>query len=69
LRGPLAAACDFTFKDGGVPYGCAACEVEIDPETGSTEIVRYRAVDDVGRVINPMILHGQTHGAIAQGAG
>ena len=69
LRGPLAAECDHTFKDGGYPYGCAVCEVEIDPQTGTTEIVRYAAVDDVGRAINPMILHGQTHGAIAQGVG
>jgi carbon-monoxide dehydrogenase large subunit len=69
LRGPLAAECDHTFHDGGYPYGCAVCEVEIDPDTGTTEIVRYSAVDDVGRAINPMILHGQTHGAIAQGVG
>jgi carbon-monoxide dehydrogenase large subunit len=69
LRGPLAAECDHTFTDGGYPYGCAVCEVEIDPDTGTTEIVRYCAVDDVGRAINPMILHGQTHGAIAQGVG
>jgi carbon-monoxide dehydrogenase large subunit len=69
LRGPLAAECDHLFKEGGYPYGCAVCEVEIDPDTGVTEIVRYSAVDDVGRAINPMILHGQTHGAIAQGVG
>jgi carbon-monoxide dehydrogenase large subunit len=69
LRGPLAAQCDHTFTDGGYPYGCAVCEVEIDPDTGTTEIMRYCAVDDVGRAINPMILHGQTHGAIAQGVG
>src|SRR6266702_739391 len=69
LRGPLAAECDHTFRDGGFPYGCAVCEVEIDPLTGATEIVRYCAVDDVGRAINPMILHGQTHCAIAQGVG
>jgi carbon-monoxide dehydrogenase large subunit len=69
LRGPLSAECDHSFTDGGYPYGCAVCEVEIDPATGNTEIVRYAAVDDVGRAINPMILHGQTHGAIAQGVG
>jgi aerobic carbon-monoxide dehydrogenase large subunit len=69
LRGPHAAECDHTFKDGGYPYGSAVCEVEIDLQTGATEIVRYCAVDDVGRAINPMILHGQTHGAIAQGVG
>jgi aerobic carbon-monoxide dehydrogenase large subunit len=69
LRGPLSAEHDEVFKLGGFPYGCHVCEVEIDPDTGSTDIVRYAAVDDVGRAINPMILHGQTHGGIAQGVG
>jgi carbon-monoxide dehydrogenase large subunit len=69
LRGPLSAEHDETFKLGGFPYGSHACEVEIDPETGAIEIVRYSAVDDVGRAVNPMILHGQTHGGITQGVG
>src|SRR5499427_2778001 len=69
LRGPLAAQSDVSFTAGGYPYGCATCEVEIDPSTGAVEIVRYCATDDVGRAINPMILHGQTHGGIAQGVG
>jgi carbon-monoxide dehydrogenase large subunit len=69
LRGPLAAESDQSFTDGGYPYGCAVCEVEVEPDTGAVEIVRYSAVDDVGRAVNPMILHGQTHGAIAQGVG
>jgi carbon-monoxide dehydrogenase large subunit len=43
--------------------------VEVDPETGTVEIVRYTTVDDCGRAVNPMILHGQTHGGIAQGVG
>jgi len=51
------------------PNGTAICEVEIDPETGVTDIVRYTSIDDVGRCINPLIVHGQTHGAIAQGVG
>jgi carbon-monoxide dehydrogenase large subunit len=51
------------------PNGCHICEVEIDPETGTVEIVRYHIVDDVGRVINPMILDGQIHGGVAQGLG
>jgi len=51
------------------PYGTQVCEVEVDPDTGAVEIVRYAAVDDVGRAINPMIVHGQTHGGIAQGVG
>ena len=41
----------------------------MDPETGAVELVRYTAVDDVGRAINPMIVHGQTHGAVVQGLG
>jgi len=69
LRGPLAAAHTETVRAGGFPYGCQVCEVEVDPETGVVEIVRLAAVDDVGRAINPMILHGQTHGGIAQGIG
>jgi carbon-monoxide dehydrogenase large subunit len=51
------------------PNGCHACEVEIDPETGEVFVERYAVVDDVGRVINPMICHGQIEGALAQGIG
>ena len=51
------------------PNGCHVCEVEIDPETGVVDIDRYAVVDDVGRVINPMICHGQIEGALAQGIG
>jgi carbon-monoxide dehydrogenase large subunit len=69
LRGPLAAESDVSFTAGGYPYGTAVCEVEIEPDTGAIEMVRYAAIDDVGRAINPMILHGQTHGGIAQGVG
>ncbi len=69
LRGPLGAECQEVMQHPGYPYGAQVCEVEIDPDTGAVEVVRYSAVDDVGRAINPMILHGQTHGGIAQGAG
>jgi carbon-monoxide dehydrogenase large subunit len=51
------------------PNGCHACEVEIDPETGAARLTRYAVVDDVGRVMNGMLLEGQIHGAIVQGAG
>jgi len=51
------------------PNGCHVCELEVDPETGVVEIDRYVVVDDVGRVINPMICHGQIEGALAQGIG
>jgi carbon-monoxide dehydrogenase large subunit len=69
LRGPLAATCDETVHLGAFPYGCHVCEVEIDPETGHTDIVAYAAVDDVGRAINPLILRGQSHGGAVQGIG
>ena len=67
--GALAAAADNEMHDPVFPNGCAVCEVEVDPETGWVDLKRYAAVDDVGRCINPMIVHGQTHGGIAQGVG
>ena len=51
------------------PNGCHICELEIDKETGVVELVRYYVVDDVGTILNPMLLHGQIHGGVAQGAG
>ena len=51
------------------PNGTAICEVEIDPDTGALALTRYASIDDVGRCINPLIVDGQTHGAIAQGVG
>ena len=65
----LRVVSDNEMHDPVFPNGCAVCECEVDPETGSVEITRYTAVDDVGRCINPMIVHGQTHGGIAQGIG
>ena len=55
---------NFTF-----PAGCYICEVEIDPDTGQTDIVQFVAADDFGNIINPMIVEGQVHGGIAQGIG
>jgi carbon-monoxide dehydrogenase large subunit len=55
---------NFTF-----PAGCHICEVEIDPETGTTHIASWVAVDDFGTVVNPMIVEGQVHGGVAQGIG
>lgn len=55
---------NFTF-----PAGAYICEVEIDPGTGKTDIVDFVAVDDFGRLINPMIVEGQVHGGLAQGIG
>jgi carbon-monoxide dehydrogenase large subunit len=51
------------------PNGCHICEVEIDCDTGKVDIVRYSVVDDFGTMLNPLILHGQVHGGVAQGAG
>jgi aerobic carbon-monoxide dehydrogenase large subunit len=51
------------------PFGAYICEVEIDADTGATEIVRFTAVDDVGTIINPMLVEGQVHGGIAHGVG
>jgi len=51
------------------PNGCAACEVEVDPDTGRVHVSRYASIDDVGRCINPMTVDGQTHGSIAHGVG
>ncbi|HAT28456.1 MAG TPA: carbon monoxide dehydrogenase, partial [Gammaproteobacteria bacterium] len=51
------------------PAGTHICEVEIDPETGVTQITKFTAVDDFGNIINPMIVEGQVHGGIAQGIG
>lgn len=60
-----------TQKVGGPswPNSCHVCEVEVDPDTGVTEIVKYTTLDDVGRVVNPMIVAGQVHGGIAQAVG
>jgi carbon-monoxide dehydrogenase large subunit len=69
LRGPLRGQSDETVNLAAFPYGCHVCEVEVDPETGAAEIVRYSAVDDCGRAVNPMIVHGQVHGGIVQGVG
>jgi len=69
LRGPLAGVGDETLPVPSFPYGSQICEVEVDVETGAVEIVGLVAVDDVGRAVNPMILHGQSHGGIAQGVG
>jgi carbon-monoxide dehydrogenase large subunit len=69
LRGPLSAEATFTGRIPAYPTGAAVCEVEVDPDTGMTEIRRYSSVDDGGQAINPLILHGQVHGGVAQGVG
>ena len=69
LKGPLAATADETIRIPAFPNGCHVCEVEVDEETGGVDLVRYSAIDDVGRAINPMIVDAQTHGGIVQGLG
>src|SRR5262252_907313 len=69
LADGLAVVTDNEMHDPVFPNGCALCEVEVDPDTGEVAITRYACVDDVGRCINPLIVHGQTHGAIVQGVG
>ena len=69
LGSTLAAATMHENPAFAFANGCAACELEIDPETGAVEIVAWTMVDDSGRSVNPMIVHGQMHGAVAQGIG
>jgi carbon-monoxide dehydrogenase large subunit len=65
----LRATALFTPPNPTFPNGCHICEVEIDPETGVIRLCGYWAVDDFGRVLNPMLVDGQMHGGIAQGLG
>jgi carbon-monoxide dehydrogenase large subunit len=65
----LTADQDFAPKGETYPFGTHICVVEIDPETGFLEVIRYLTVDDCGKVINPLIVEGQVHGGIAQGMG
>jgi carbon-monoxide dehydrogenase large subunit len=65
----LTATVIYRAQVANFPNGCHICEVEIDIETGAASIARYFVVDDVGTVLNPMLLHGQIHGGVVQGAG
>jgi aerobic carbon-monoxide dehydrogenase large subunit len=65
----LVESGEFTPTAVTFPNGTHICEVEIDPETGVTEIVRYSAVEELGRVLNPMLVSGQIHGGVVQGVG
>jgi carbon-monoxide dehydrogenase large subunit len=69
LQGGLNSEAENIMHTPAFPYGAHICEVEIDPDTGEISLDRYGCVDDVGRVINPVILDGQIHGGIVQGAG
>jgi len=63
----LAATVDFEPPGPTFPFGAHVCVVEVDTETGRVEIVRYVAVDDAGRILNPLLAEGQVHGGLAQG--
>lgn len=65
----LQATAGFTPAGETYPFGAHLCVVEVDPEAGEVEILRYVAVDDCGRVINPLLVQGQLHGGIAQAIG
>jgi carbon-monoxide dehydrogenase large subunit len=67
--GDLTAELENIMHEAVFPNGCHVCEVIVDVETGVSKIERYTAVDDVGTVINPLIVDGQIHGGIVQGAG
>ncbi|QYU66898.1 molybdopterin-dependent oxidoreductase [Leptolyngbya sp. 15MV] len=64
----LAAQAAVAPGDATFPNGCHICEVEVDPETGAVALDRYVVVDDVGTVVNPLLLKGQIHGGVAMGA-
>ena len=65
----LGEAAEYKADQPNYPNGCHICEVEIDPETGKIWVVKYTVIDDVGTVINPLLLDGQIHGGVAQGLG
>lgn len=66
----LIAMSERIHKDGTTfPNGCHICEAEIDPETGVVKLTKYTAVDDFGRILNPMLVAGQVHGGVVQGIG
>jgi carbon-monoxide dehydrogenase large subunit len=67
--GVVAGVYDETTPLPSFAYGCAVCEVEIDPETGVVQVVAHTNVDDCGRAVNPLILHGQAQGGMAAGIG
>ncbi|MFL5086293.1 MAG: xanthine dehydrogenase family protein molybdopterin-binding subunit, partial [Xanthobacteraceae bacterium] len=69
MEGGLTATAVYNADVENFPNGCHVCELEIDEETGEVEVLRYSVVDDVGTVLNPLLLHGQIVGGIAQGVG
>jgi carbon-monoxide dehydrogenase large subunit len=68
MEAGLAHELDFDGTDSTFPFGCHVALVEVDTETGEVELLRHVAVDDCGRILNPLLVRGQQHGGIAQGA-
>jgi aerobic carbon-monoxide dehydrogenase large subunit len=69
LEPGLVGSAAFAAKEQNFPNGVHICELEIDPETGEIELLRYHVIDDVGTVLNPLLLEGQIRGGVAQGVG
>lgn len=69
VRSPIDELARYKGPATTFPNGCHACEVEIDPETGQVQILRYVVVDDFGKLVNPLLAAGQVHGGTAQGIG
>ncbi len=65
----LEASGSYSASPPSHPNGSHVCELEVDPETGDVTIDRYFVVDDLGRILNPMIVRGQIHGGVVQGIG
>ena len=68
-EGGLEARASIRAEQHTFPNGCHVCELEVDPETGATRLLAYHMVQDVGVVVNPMIVEGQLHGGVGQGIG
>ena len=69
MSSPTRSGAGYVARVENFPNGCHVCEVEIDPDTGAVDVVDYSVVDDVGTVLNPLLLKGQIHGGVAQGLG
>lgn len=65
----LEGHASFALKEANYPFGAHLAMVEVDPETGLVQILRYIGVDDCGTIVNPLLFEGQQHGGIAQGIG
>ncbi|MER3399334.1 MAG: carbon monoxide dehydrogenase, partial [Chloroflexota bacterium] len=69
LEPGLEATAFYSLPSNACPFGAHVAVVEVDPETGQVKLLRYVAVDDCGRVMNPLVVEGQVHGGVAQGIG